>query len=78
MAVLLERHDQLDRDLYARVVFDGERVEIGDAALAFVDERRRALLAFLERGGSAYGVTTGLGYLTTRAVGWGEREDARS
>jgi hypothetical protein len=26
MAVLLERHDQLDRDLYARVVFDGERV----------------------------------------------------
>ena len=75
MAVLLERHDQLDRDLYARVVFDGERVEIGDSALAFVDERRRALLAFLERGGSAYGVTTGLGYLTTRAVGRGEREE---
>ena len=78
MGVLLSATTSSTATSTTRVVFDGERVEIGDAALAFVDERRRALLAFLERGGSAYGVTTGLGYLTTRASAGGSARSARS
>jgi histidine ammonia-lyase len=74
VGVLLSRHDQLDPALYARVVHAREAIELDPAALARVDERRRALLRYLEGGGTAYGVTTGLGYLTTRPVEPGERE----
>jgi histidine ammonia-lyase len=66
--ILLERYDVLDLELYRRIVRGGERVEIAPAALRLVEERRAAMLGALEAGTPAYGVTTGLGYLSTRAV----------
>jgi histidine ammonia-lyase len=67
--VALDRHDGLDLETYRRVVLDGEQVEIGDALLEHVDRRREALLRHLATGVSAYGITTGLGYLAGETVG---------
>ena len=61
--VALDRHDVLDLDSYRRVVVDGEQVEIAPELLRHVDKRRAAMLAALEAGAPAYGVTTGLGYM---------------
>lgn len=66
--IVLERHDQLDLEAYRRVVAEREPVEIGAAAERHVDMRRRALEEYLASGAPAYGVTTGLGYLTHRPV----------
>jgi histidine ammonia-lyase len=67
-AVLLERHDQLDLPTYRRIVFERAPVVLADAVLEAVQQSRDALLAHLATGASAYGVTTGLGFLADRAV----------
>jgi histidine ammonia-lyase len=67
-AVLLERADQLDLSTYRRIVFEGAPVVLTDALLDTVQQTRDALLAHLAAGASAYGVTTGLGFLADRAV----------
>jgi len=71
--VRLERHDGLDRDRYRRVVFHRDALQIAPALLRAVDERRAAMLRHLESGAPAYGVTTGLGYLTRRSIPSEER-----
>jgi histidine ammonia-lyase len=71
--ILLDRHDVLDLGLYRRVVRGGERVEIARSALRLVDERRGVMLGALAAGAPAYGVTTGLGYLSNRAVAPADR-----
>lgn len=70
--ILLDRHDVLDLELYRRIV-GGEAVEIAPAALSLVDERRAAMLGALDAGTPAYGVTTGLGYFSNRAVAPADR-----
>lgn len=66
--IVFERHDQLDLDDYRRVASEHEPVELSADALREVDERRRAMEGHLAGGGTAYGVTSGLGYLTARAI----------
>lgn len=73
MTVLLDRHEGLDLELYARIV-GGEGVEIADAALERVARGRELLLELVAGGATAYGVTTGLGYLHGRDVVPDERE----
>ncbi|HEY1366497.1 MAG TPA: aromatic amino acid lyase [Gaiellaceae bacterium] len=63
--VRLDRHDCLDLGVYRRIVFDHEPVEVAPEALRVVEERRAAMLRHLDTGVSAYGVTTGLGYMTS-------------
>ncbi|HEY0417696.1 MAG TPA: aromatic amino acid ammonia-lyase [Gaiellaceae bacterium] len=58
----------LDLARYRRVVQQGERVELDPAALDAVEERRAAMLAAVAGGARAYGVTTGLGYMASRAI----------
>lgn len=67
-AILLERHDQLDLPTYRRIVFDHEPVALSDALLDTIQRRRDTLLEHLAAGASAYGVTTGLGFLADRPV----------
>ncbi|MGH2886884.1 MAG: aromatic amino acid lyase, partial [Solirubrobacteraceae bacterium] len=66
--VLLERHDQLDLPSYRRIVFDHDPVALSDALLDTIQRNRDALLGQLAAGASAYGVTTGLGFLASRPV----------
>ena len=66
--IRIESHDTLDLPLYRRIARDGEKVELAPSLLRRVDERRAAMLDALERGVPAYGVTTGLGYLSTHAI----------
>ncbi len=66
--ILLERHDQLDLERYRRIAFDRARVLLSGPLLDTVQQSRDALLAHLATGASAYGVTTGLGYLASRPV----------
>jgi histidine ammonia-lyase len=66
--IVLDRHDALDRELYRRIVHERERVELDERALRRVDERRAAMLRALEAGAPAYGVTTGLGYMSKVAI----------
>jgi histidine ammonia-lyase len=61
--IRIEHHDQLDLPAYLRIAGDGAPVAPAPDLLARVDQGRRALVAHLESGGSAYGVNTGLGYL---------------
>jgi histidine ammonia-lyase len=65
--IRLDRHDALDLDSYRRIVH-GETVEIAPELLREVDARRAAMLRALAGGASAYGVTTGLGYLAKREI----------
>jgi len=69
MPILLERNDQLDLPLYRRIAFERESVSIAPSLLSSVAQSRRALVAHLEGGASAYGVNTGLGYLAGRDLG---------
>ncbi len=71
--IRLERHDALDLELYRRIVRAGEPVEVAPALLRAVDERRDAMLRLLETGVAAYGVTTGLGYMSSRPVAPADR-----
>jgi histidine ammonia-lyase len=66
--IILERHDQLDLALYRRVAFEHAPISLSPALLDTVQRSRDALLADLESGASAYGVTTGLGLLANRSV----------
>jgi len=68
MAILLERHDQLDLSQYRRVALEREAVAVAPALLSDVAGSRAALLGYLESGAQAYGVNTGLGYLASRTV----------
>jgi histidine ammonia-lyase len=67
--IRLERPGDLGLADYRRVVEDGEPVEIAPGLLAAVEERRGRMLAHLEAGASAYGVTTGVGYLSRTRIG---------
>jgi histidine ammonia-lyase len=67
--IRLERPGDLDLARYRRVVDDGEPVEIGRALLADVDAARARMIAHLDAGASAYGVTTGVGYLSRTRIG---------
>jgi histidine ammonia-lyase len=58
----------LDLDGYRRIV-GGEAVAVASDAYTRVAEAREALEHHLEGAGNAYGITTGLGYLTSVAVG---------
>jgi histidine ammonia-lyase len=66
--IVLDRHDALDLDGYRRVVEGNERLELAPEALTRVDERRRAMLEALADGRPLYGVTTGLGYLSSQSI----------
>lgn len=66
--ILLERHDQLDLPAYLRVAFDGERVAIGPDLLAAIATSRTRLFDLIASGEPAYGVNTGLGYLSRHTV----------
>ena len=66
--IVLERHDQLDRASYERIARDGEPVSFAPSLMRTVDEGRAAVLAELESGTPAYGVTTGLGYLSRTEI----------
>ncbi len=66
--ILLDRHDALDLAAYRRVVLVHEPVAVAPEALRRVDERRAAMLCAIDAGMPAYGVTTGLGYPSTRAI----------
>ena len=68
MSVRIDRHDGLDFDLYRRVVMGGEQVEVAAILYERVEERRAALLDLVAGGAAVYGVTTGLGYLTTHSI----------
>jgi len=68
MTVRIDRHDGLDLDLYHRVVVAGEQVEVAETLYERVDERRAALLDLIADGAAVYGVTTGLGYLTSQGI----------
>ncbi len=71
--IVLARHDELDLAAYRRVVLAHEAVGLADELLATVDATRVAMLAHVERGAPAYGINTGLGYLTSRAVEPGDQ-----
>ncbi len=66
--IRIDSHDALDLSLYRRIVRDGEPVELASTLLGQVDERRAAMLRALEAGTPAYGVTTGLGYMSKREI----------
>jgi histidine ammonia-lyase len=66
--IVLDRHDQLDLDEYRRVVREHEPVELTGRVQRVVRERRREMEEYLAGGVAAYGVTTGLGYLTARSI----------
>lgn len=61
--IVLGGPEPLDLERYRRVVSGHERVEPAPAALTAVDAGRERMLAHLAGGASAYGITTGLGYL---------------
>jgi histidine ammonia-lyase len=67
--IRLERPGDLGLAAYRRVVQAGEPVEVAPALLAAVDDRRAQMLAHVEAGASAYGVTTGVGYLSRTRIG---------
>jgi histidine ammonia-lyase len=66
--IRLESHDALDLGLYRRIVYENEKIEVASELLRRVDERRAAMLRALEAGTPAYGVTTGLGYMTKHEI----------
>jgi len=66
--------DGIDRRAYARIVHDRERLEIADETLAAVDAARARMLAHVEAGSPAYGVTTGLGHFAGVELGAAEQD----
>jgi len=71
--IRLDAPGSLDLGSYRRVARDGEAVRIAAGLLRGVEERRAAMLRALEAGAPAYGVTTGLGYLSTRPISPSDR-----
>jgi len=72
--MLLAAPVALDLEGYRRVARDGEPLEVAPALYEEVDRRRTAMLGALEAGTPAYGVSTGLGYLSTRPIAPGDRD----
>jgi histidine ammonia-lyase len=66
--IVLERYGQLDLDEYRRVVSEREPLELSAGVLDRVAQSRQAMENHLAGGASAYGVTTGLGYLAARSI----------
>jgi histidine ammonia-lyase len=66
--IVLDRHDQLDLDEYRRVVLEHEPLELTGRVQCHVQKRREEMEEYLAGGVSAYGITTGLGYLTARSL----------
>ena len=64
----------LDPERYRRIVEEGEPVAIAPDALAAVGAARERLLAQLESGVPAYGVTTGVGLLAHTALEAADRD----
>jgi histidine ammonia-lyase len=60
--------DGITRRDYARIVHGREPILATDAALERVRETRARMLAHIDGGATAYGVTTGLGHLAGVAV----------
>jgi histidine ammonia-lyase len=58
----------LDPEQYRRIVVEREAVALDPAALARVETARARLLAHLATGAGAYGVTTGVGYLSQTRI----------
>jgi histidine ammonia-lyase len=71
--IRLDRYDGLDGDLYRRIVRDGEPIDVAPELLRAVDDRRAAMLRALESGVAAYGVTTGLGYMSKQPIAAGDQ-----
>ena len=71
--IVLERPDQLDAELYRRIVLEHEAVAVEPALLDAVDAARTRMLAHLAGGATAYGVNTGLGYLVRTPIGADEQ-----
>jgi histidine ammonia-lyase len=66
--IVLDRHDQLDLDEYRRVAREHEPLELTARVQRHVRKRREEMEEYLAGGVSAYGITTGLGYLTARSI----------
>src|SRR3954471_16022223 len=66
--ITLSGPETLDWVLYDRIVRDGEHIELDAGGLERVDAARVRMLAALDAGAPAYGVTTGLGYLATTEI----------
>ncbi len=62
--IVLAPAGQLDPEQYRRIVVEREAVALDPAALEHVEAARTKLLAHLDTGASAYGVNSGLGYLS--------------
>ena len=71
--IVLERPGDLDLGRYRRIAAGGDRVAIAPALLDAVEAARAPMLARLEDGAVAYGVTTGLGHLARTAIPPGEQ-----
>ncbi len=71
--IVLERYDQLDLDEYRRIVREHEPLELAAGLERHVQDRRSAMERMLAGGVSAYGVTTGLGYLAARSIAADDR-----
>ena len=67
--VELDHYDALNLETYRRIVSGGEPIVVDERLYEHVERRREALLRHLDTGVSAYGVTTGLGYLASETVG---------
>jgi len=65
----------LRRDDYIRIVRGGERVSIAESVLEAVAETRATMLAHIDTGVVAYGVTTGLGRLAGVTVTEAEQQE---
>jgi histidine ammonia-lyase len=66
--IVIERPDQLDAELYRRIVLEHEPVAVAPALLDAVDARRARMLAHLASGATAYGVNTGVGYMARSRI----------
>ena len=71
--IVFDRHDQLDLDEYRRVVREHEPLELTARLQRHVQNRRQQMEEYLAGGVPAYGVTTGLGYLTARSIATEDR-----
>jgi histidine ammonia-lyase len=76
MTVVLDHPEQLDLTTYRHVV-TGDGVELAPDALARVAAGHASLLELLAGGAGAYGVNTGLGYLSGTEIAPGERAGLR-
>ena len=65
MTVVLDKPEDLTFDNVCAVAYDGRRLELSDQARARVVEGRQCFERLINSGVPCYGVTTGLGKLST-------------